>query len=368
MISKAKSIIPWWQTSFDNGEDFAVTEAIKAKKISQGSVTKHFEELLADYLGVQSVIATSSGTSALTLALMGSDIKPGDEVLVPNRTWIATAHAVQILGGVPVFVDTEVDFPVMSVIQLEKYLTPKTKAIMPVHMNGRGVDMTELNQFAEEHGLVVIEDAAQALGSKNVRGQFLGTLSTAGCFSLSVAKIIATGQGGFLATKDPDLAKRFRSLRTHGVENTVEPDRWVAPGSNFRFTDILASIGIIQLALLPERIKRSRQVYERYKVGLKNHPSVQLIEYKDYEVGPYIEVLAQNRDGLRNYLRVQPIEIETRPFYPDLNSAPYWVERNSEELPNSMKFAARGLYLPSGPSILDEDIDYVLGAIWKFDS
>jgi dTDP-4-amino-4,6-dideoxygalactose transaminase len=272
------------------------------------------------------------------------------------------------LGGVPIFVDTEINFPIMSVTQLEQYLTPKTKAIMPVHMNGRGVDMTLLNRFAKERNLVVIEDSAQALGSKNLDGQFLGTLSDAGCFSLSVAKIIATGQGGFIATKDPDLAKRFRSLRTHGVENTVEPDRWVAPGSNFRFTDILASIGIIQLGLLPERIKRSRQVYERYKIGLNNHPSVQLIENRDYEVGPYIEVLAQNRDGLRNYLRVQHIEIETRPFYPDLNTASYWVERNSAELPNSMKFAAHGLYLPSGPSILDEDIDYVLGAIWKFDS
>ena len=363
-----KSKIPWWQTSFDNGEHVAVASAVKARRISQGEITKQFESLLADYLGVPAVIATSSGTSALTLALMGSGIKPGDEVMVPNRTWIATAHAVQILGGVPIFVDTETDYPVMMVGDLKKRLTAQTKAIMPVHMNGRGVDMAELNEFAKEYGLIVIEDAAQALGSTNTEGQFLGTLSSAGCFSLSVAKIIATGQGGFIATRDLDLAHRFRILRTHGVENTVEPDCWVAPGFNFRFTDILASIGIVQLGLLPERIDRSRQVYEKYRQGLCNHSCVQLIEYKDYEVGPYIEVLVEDREALRNHLRMQSIEIETRPFYPDLKSAPYWAERNSAELPNSLKFASQGLYLPSGPSILDKEIDYVIQAIWKFDS
>lgn len=359
--------IPWWQISFDNGEDKAVADAVRAKRISQGQITKEFESQLANFLQVPEVIATSSGTSALTLALMGAGIRPGDEVLVPNRTWVATAHAVHILGGVPVFVDTELDRPVMSIRHLERHLTPLTKAVIPVHMNGRSVDMDGLNEFALANNLTVIEDAAQALGSRDASGRFLGTLSQAGCFSLSVAKIIATGQGGFIATKDLDLAHRLRNLRTHGVENTIEPGRWVEPGFNFRFTDILASIGLVQLKLLPMRIARSREVYEKYSTGFLTNPKVQVIPLEPHEVGPYIEVLVDDREALRDHLTTQEREIETRPFYPDLNSADYWKFRNSEVLPNSIKFGTNGLYLPSGPSIKDEEIDAVIQALLGFD-
>ncbi len=358
--------IPWWQTSFDNGEDIAVSKSIKSRNISQGAITKEFENRLAQYLDVPEVIATSSGTSALTLALMGTNISPGDEVLIPNRTWIATAHAVQILGAVPVFVDTEVSLPVMQLSELDKFVTPLTKAIIPVHMNGRGVDMETLNNFASDRGLIVIEDAAQAFGSKNLNGNFLGTLSSAGCFSLSVAKIISTGQGGFIATKDIELANRLRNLRTHGVENTIEPGKWVAPGFNFRFTDVLASMGIVQLGLMAKRKFYAQEIYKHYLSALSASSSCKIIPLQDYELGPYIEVIAENRNALREHLLKNGIE--TRPFYPDLNSAPYWKNRNNIELVNSKRFANNGLYLPAGPSITVNQIDKVIDVILKFDS
>jgi perosamine synthetase len=358
--------IPWWQTSFDNGEDVAVSDSIKSRHISQGPITKKFENKLAEYLGVPEVIATSSGTSALTLALMGSNIKPGDEVLVPNRTWIATAHAVQILGAVPVFVDTEVSLPIMQLSELDKFITPLTKAIIPVHMNGRGVDMETLNDFASERGLIVIEDAAQAFGSKDLKGNFLGTLSSAGCFSLSVAKIISTGQGGFIATKDLELASRLRNLRTHGVENTIEPEKWIAPGFNFRFTDVLASIGIVQLGLMEKRKAYAREIYVQYLSALSASSNCRIIPLQDYELGPYIEVIVDNRSAFREHLLLNGIE--TRPFYPDLSSAPYWKNRNYIELVNSKIFANHGLYLPAGPSITENQIDKVVDIILKFDS
>lgn len=358
--------IPWWQTSFDNGEDVAVLDSIKSKNISQGTITKEFEKRLATYLNVPEVIATSSGTSALTLALMGTNISPGDEVLIPNRTWIATAHAVQILGAVPVFVDTEVSLPIMQLSELDKLVTPLTKAIIPVHMNGRGVDMETLNNFASHRGLIVIEDAAQAFGSKNLKGNFLGTLSSAGCFSLSVAKIISTGQGGFIATKDLELASRLRNLRTHGVENTIEPEKWVAPGFNFRFTDVLASIGLVQLGLIEKRRAYAKEVYTKYVSALSASSNCKIIPMQDYELGPYIEVIAEDRTALREHLLLNGIE--TRPFYPDLNSAPYWKKRNDIELVNSKRFANNGLYLPAGPSISKNQIDKVIDIILKFDS
>ena len=178
---------------------------------------------------------------------------------------------------------------------------------------GEVLTWKQLNDFASERGLIVIEDAAQAFGSKDLKGNFLGTLSSAGCFSLSVAKIISTGQGGFIATKDLDLASRLRNLRTHGVENTIEPEKWIAPGFNFRFTDVLASIGIVQLGLMEKRKAYAREIYVQYLSALSATSNCRIIPLQDYELGPYIEVIVENRSAFREHLLLNGIE--TRPFY-----------------------------------------------------
>ncbi len=354
--------IPWWATSFTNGEAEAAAAAVTDRHLSQGPVTALFEDSLAKCLGVPHVVAVTSGTSALTLALMAEGIGPGDDVLVPNRSWIATAHAVQILGAKPVFVDTEPGRPVFEVGTAARHVTSRTKAIIVVHMNGRSVDMDAVNAFARANDLIVIEDAAQALGSCDLEGRALGTLSNAGCFSLSVAKIISTGQGGFVATCDAGMDRRLRAIRTHGVENTVEPNIWAMPGFNFRFTDILASIGLVQLGLLSDRVQRQTQVYNLYEEGLKDCNSVRFLSQQSGEVGPYIEVLAKNREQLGQFLKLRGIE--TRTFYPDLDTAPYWDL--DERLVNSRVFGREGLYLPSGPSISDEQVERVVGGIKDF--
>jgi len=229
-------------------------------------------------------------------------------------------------------------------------------------MNGRSVDMDAVNAFAATNDLIVIEDAAQALGSCDQQGRTLGTLSKAGCFSLSVAKIISTGQGGFIATCDAEMDARLRAIRTHGVENTVEPNTWVRPGFNFRFTDILASIGLVQLGLLPDRMQRQIQVSNLYEEGLKDCDSIRLLSQRSGEVGPYIEVLVEDRECLMQFLKLRGIE--TRTFYPDLDTAPYWDL--DERLINSRVFGREGLYLPSGPSISDEQVERVVGGIKDF--
>ncbi len=250
----------------------------------------------------------------------------------------------------------------MDVASANRHVTSRTKAIIPVHMNGRSVDMDSVNAFAATAGLVVIEDAAQALGSCDRQGRFLGTLSKAGCFSLSVAKIISTGQGGFVATRDAETDVRLRAIRTHGVENTIEPNTWIMPGFNFRFTDILASIGIVQLGLLPGRVQRQMQVYNLYEEGLKDCDSVRPIPQRSGEVGPYIEVLTKDRERLVQFLKLRGIE--TRTFYPDLDTAPYWDF--DERLINSRVFGQEGLYLPSCPSISDEQVKGVVTAVKDF--
>ena len=354
--------IPWWGTSFTSGEAEAAAAAVRAKHLSQGPVTREFEERLADYLDVPHVVAVTSGSSALLLSLLALGIGHGDEVLVPNRTWVATAHAVHLSGATPVFVDTERQRPILDVDDARNRVTSRTKAIFPVHMNGRCVDMDRVNTLADELGLLVLEDAAQALGSRDALGRAPGTLSKVGCFSLSVAKIISTGQGGFIATRDSDLDLRLRDMRTHGVENTVDPAEWVMPGFNFRFTDILASIGLVQLRLLPGRVTRLQDIYARYVRGLSSIPDVEIIPMEVGEVGPYIEVLAADRDSLSLFLKEKGIE--TRAFYPDMDTAPYW--RDGTGLDNSRVFGQRGLYLPSGPSLTDDDVDRVVSAIVEF--
>lgn len=348
--------IPWWSTSFDNGEDFAALRAIRNKNISQGELTAEFERLIGIYLGVPHVIAVTSGSSALLLALLATGIKPGDDVMVPNRTWIATAHAVKILGANPIFIDTESTFQVIDIAKIESKLTKNTKAIIPVYMNGHSIDIDKIKEIIKDRDIKIIEDAAQALGSKNTKGDFLGTLGDAGCFSLSVAKIISTGQGGFVVTKNDEIAFRLRNMRTHGVENTIRVDEWGMPGFNFRFTDILASIGLIQLGLLDERIKRLKEIQNFYSEALQMNETIKFMANSHNEIGPYVEVLTPNRLGIIK--KLEKNNIESRPFYPDVQTANYF-KSSSKSLAGSI-FQNQGLYLPSGPALRNFEIEKVL--------
>lgn len=355
--------IPWWKTSFDHGEAEAVAECIRNRNLSQGPVVREFESALTAYLGVSDVVAVTSGSDALLLSLLASGIGPGDEVLVPKRSWIATAHAVHILGAVPVFVETLRNLPIIDVNDAERRLTHKTKAIIAVHVNGRAAPMDSLNALCAANRLKLIEDAAQALGSTDERHRLLGTMSQAGCFSLSVAKVISTGQGGFIATNDESFAGRLREMRTHGVESTHEPQAWSQPGFNFRMTDVLASIGLVQLRQLPERLRRLRRIYERYSEGLASSKSVRVIPLEEWEIGPYIEVMASNREGLQEFLMSRGIE--TRCFYPDQDGAKYWI--TTPEVNFSRAFQDDGLYLPSGPSLSDSEVDRVIRDIHLYE-
>ncbi len=356
--------INWWQTEFTTGEAEAAAKAITEGRLSQGPIVAEFERLLANYLGVRHVVATTSGSDALLLSLWAANVLPGDEVLVPNRTWIATAHAVSLLGAIPIFVDTDVDNPVISLSDLRNKVTSRTKAVIPVHLNGRDAHIDEVLEFGEIHGIKVIEDAAQALGSKDASGTFLGTKSLAGCFSLSVAKVISSGQGGFVASNHDDFAARLRAMRTHGIENVIEPGKWDMLGFNFRFTDVLASIALEQFKKLESRLSRLREIYNRYEVGISGLVNFRMIplNINGGEIGPYIEILINDRESLITYLMRHGIE--SRKFYPDMDTANYF--KATKENPNSRVFGSDGLYLPSGPSLTNDSIDFVLSTLVNF--
>ena len=356
--------ISWWFNKFNEEEINRIAESIRNMHISQGEVTKEFEQKLAETLDVSHVICTPSGSMALLLALKVLGIGPGDEVIIPNRTWVATAHAPSLLGSEIILVDVESDRPIIDVSLIEERITEKTKAIIPVHMNGRSCKMREINAIAKKHDIYVIEDAAQAFGSKNQDG-FLGTQSDIGCFSLSVAKIIASGQGGFAVTNDPELAKQLRTTRTNSVESVKNPKKWVRPGFNFQYTDIQASVGIIQLGRLEKRINHLIDIYKQYLDGLSKIKSLESIpvNLEAGEIPLYNEFLVDNRDQFRKHLISH--NIDTRPFYPNLSEASY-LEQGKIDFPNSKNYGTKGIYLPSGPSQSKQNVEITIDCIRSF--
>jgi dTDP-4-amino-4,6-dideoxygalactose transaminase len=354
--------ISWWRTDFGDEEIAKIADAIHHEHLSMGPVTAEFERALGQKLGIPYVVATTSGSMAMLMALMAAGIKQGDEVIVPNRTWIATAHAPLLLGAKVVLVDVEADRPILDVTKIEEKITASTKAIMPVHLNGRAVAMDEVNRLAHKHGLKVIEDAAQAFGSRNKQGM-LGKQSFAGCFSLSVAKIISTGQGGFVVSSDKITYEKLVLLRTHGVNDVINAT-YTQMGFNFRLTDVQAAIGVVQLGKVDKRIEHAKRIYYRYAKGLAGLSFIKFIpvDIAAGEVPIYIEVLCSDRNELMEYLSKNGIQ--TRPFYPDLDLAGYFMTKS--DFPNSRPFGERGLFLPSGPAQPLENIDYVIEVLKKF--
>ena len=364
-MSKTSQLqVPHWRTTFSNGEAEAIAIAIAGEHVSQGPIVAEFERQLAAYLGTPYVVATTSGSMALLMSLLAAGVGPGDEVIVPNRTWIATAHAPFLLGAKVKLVDVEVGRPIIDAALIEEAISDRTRAIIPVHMCGRSADMQSINEIALRRGLTVIEDAAQALGSRNADG-FLGTQSDMGCFSFSVAKIISTGQGGFVTTKSESIYRKLVAMRTHGVGDVVNAV-WDQPGFNFRFTDILAAIGIVQLGLLPSRIEKVKAIYKLYEEGLKGLSFVKMIPVNMAagEIPVYVEVLCESRQKMIDYLAAKGIQC--RPFYPDLNHAHYFA--NSASYPNAEPFGLKGIYLPAGPEQSIANIQLVISAIREFDT
>lgn len=355
-------VVQWWRTSFGEEEIREIGDAIRAEHISQGPLTAEFEARFAAALDVPYAVATTSGSVALLMALMALGIGPGDEVIVPNRTFIATAHAALLLGSEVVLIDVRADIPVLDPARLEDAITPRTKAILPVHLNGRGADMQVVNTVAKEHGIGVIEDACQALFSKNQAG-FLGTLSDIGCFSLGVTKLISTGQGGVAVTRNRETYEKLLLIRTHGVPDTFS-GKFDRVGFNFKFTDLLASIGLVQLERVPQRLSHVKKVHSVYADAIVELPYLQLIpvDVGAGEVPLYVEVLCSKRDELIRFLESR--HVQARPFLPDLHRSPHL--NSAGEFPNSAVFSDQGLTLPCGPEQPLENVDRVVSLLPEY--
>jgi perosamine synthetase len=265
-------------------EEQAVAEVLRSGWLAQGPRVAEFERCVAEYVGARHAVATSNGTTALQLALTALGIGPGDEVVVPSLTFIATANAVLHAGATPVFVDVEPGTYTMDPEAAAAAVTPRTRALMPVHQLGLAADMDRLSAVARRHGLLVLEDAAPALGA-TYRDRRIGGLGHPATFSFHPRKVVTTGEGGMLVTDDAALAERARLLRAHGMSvsdlarhhaSQAIVERYPVVGYNHRLSDVHAAIGLVQMARLPFVLERRRQVAARYAQGLGGRDDLEL--------------------------------------------------------------------------------------------
>lgn len=251
--------------TFDAADRARVDAVLASGMLVQGEMVAAFEAALRAYLGVE-VIACSSGTAALHLALLALDLQPGDEVLVPAFTWPSAAHAVVQVGATPVFIDIDPQTLNLDPSLLERARTARTRAVLPIHQFGVPAPMAEVMAFANEHGLRVVEDAACAIGTR-CDGELAGTIAEMGCFSFHPRKVITTGEGGAVTTSDPALATRLRSLRNHG-QGGEGLTRFTDAGLNYRMPEVCAAIGITQAEQVGAIVDQRRAMAQRLTAAL----------------------------------------------------------------------------------------------------
>ncbi len=369
--------IPFFDIDFTSEESHAVLQVIESGWLTMGAVTQQFEQAFAAYTGAKHAIAVANGTAALHLACVVAGIGPGDEVILPSLTFVATANAVRYTGATPIFADIESEESLnISPESIEANISERTRAIIVVHYGGYACDMPAIMHIANKHGLVVIEDAAHAIGSF-LKKHILGTWGQTGCFSFFSNKNMTTGEGGMIVTNDDGLAERLRRLRSHGM-TSVTWDRYkgqawsydvVELGYNYRLDEIRSALGRVQLSKLDDYNSHRRNLTVLY------HELLQ-------ELAPAIKIPFRNHPGISacHLLPVLlPVEIDRRQFmdsmkergiqtsihYPPIHQFEAYrsIEQQISPLPVTEAIAARELTLPLYPALSNGDIELIAHSV-----
>lgn len=353
----------------DGKEMDYVREAVESGWISsEGRFIAEFERRWAEYCGVSHGVAVSNGTVALQLALRALDLEPGSEVILPSCTIISCAIAVLEAGCVPVLADSDPETWCLDPERVAARITPRTRAIMPVHLFGHPCDMAPLWRLAERYGLHIVEDAAEAHGAE-YRGRRCGGLGTLGCFSFYANKIVTTGEGGMVTTDDAALAERLRSLRNLCFRR----DRrflHTELGFNFRLTNLQAAVGLAQVERIEDHLARKRRIAAHYRARLAGLPLALPVERtwarNVYWMFGVVLDDAVPFDAAEFAARLRQRGIDSRPFFVGMHEQPALLDRGlfvDERHPVAERLARRALYLPSGLGLGTADLDRVADAV-----
>jgi perosamine synthetase len=348
----------------DGAELALIEKSISERWLTEGPYAKAFQDALRAHVGAKHVMFAPNGTLGLFLALLGLDLEPGAEIVMPAFTFYGSATAAVYAGLKPVFVDCDPKTFQVTAPLLEAAITPRTKALMPVHIYGQSCDMEPVMALARKRGLRVVEDAAQGLGTK-LRGKLTGTFGDIGVYSTFSDKVITTGEGGVLVTESDELAERLRLIRNQGRPNAgtfVHPSL----GMNFRITDLQAAIGLAQIRKLPQILADRAKKWRLYSEALRGVGDLEFMQLvPGSDIVPFrFPILTHRREALSKHLEAQGIQM--RGFFYPMHLQPKLKASPPQRLPVSEDLNARGLCLPVHVHITDAQIDEIAGAIRGF--
>jgi perosamine synthetase len=363
----AKRFLPVAEPALAGREREYVLECLESTWVSSnGPFNERFERAFAEYCGVDHAVSCANGTVALHLALLGLGLGPGDEVICPTLTYVATANCITYCGATPVFVDAEPNTWNMDPREVERAVTAETRAIVAVHLYGHPVDMDAIRAIARTHGLAVIEDAAEAVGA-TYRGEPAGSLGDVATFSFYGNKILTTGEGGMVVTNDAALARRIRQL--HGQGQDFERRYWFPiVGFNYRMTNIEAAIGLAQLERAAWHVERRRENAAAYRTRLAPSERLDFSPEASWAESSYwmssVLIRAASQDQRDEVMaRLADQGIETRPLFYPMHVLPPYSDVARDTFPVADALAACGMNLPSGAALTDEDIERVCSAL-----
>jgi perosamine synthetase len=364
--------VPFARPRFYGGEAEALAAVIESGWVSQGPRVQAFEQAFAARVGAEHAIATTNCTTALHLALYAAGVRPGDEVIVPSLSFIATANAVWHCGATPVFADVDPRTYNLDPVAARRALTTRTKAIMPVHQIGLPADMDAFLALGREHEVAIVEDAACAIGA-TYKGRPIGSLGPLACFSLHPRKVITTGEGGMITTNDAELADRLRKLRQHAMDlsdlarhgaTDVVFEAYPERGWNCRMTDLQAALGLCQLEALDEILAERRRQAERYTAALADAPWLEVPYEPDYAVRTWQSYAVRLRSGAP----LSRTEVMRRLLHDGIATRRGVMAIHHEAaysgadvlLPHTEAAAREALMLPLFPGLSDAQQDHVI--------
>ena len=373
-----QALLPYGRQTLTETDVAAATEVLRSDWLTTGPKVAEFEEAIADYVGVRHAVSFSSGTAALHAAVLAAGLKPGDEAITTPLTFCATANAVLYGGGTPVFADVRDETLTIDPEEVERRITPRTKALLPVDYAGHPADLDALLALADRHELLVIEDAAHALGAK-YRSRMVGSISHMSVFSFHAVKHLTTGEGGMVTTNNGEFAQRLREVRNHGIDSDARArqadGQWhyemTTLGFNYRLTDIACALGLAQLPRLPANLARRRAIAARYEKALATVSSLALpIVAADvtsaWHLYPVRVDASMDRAEVFDALRAEGLGVNVH--YIPVHLHPYYRSRfgyRGGEFPIAETAYGRLISLPTFHGMTDEDVDDVILAVEK---